>query len=326
MKDKPLVSVILPTYNGAECIAEAIQSVLDQTYPNIELIVVDDGSTDGTKTIVESFSDKGVQFVAKPKNSGIADSLNVGILKAKGQYFARMDDDDVCMPERLMAQVEFLEQHPDVVVCATNDQNKGGDRPYLTDTELKIGLLFRNVIIHPSVMMPMEVIKKYMYTVDMVPSEDYDLWSRLLNEGKFYKLEEPLMFYRCSANGQTATRRQEQLRLNVDIFKRIAKCYGFNWDRKYESVVYQYISHDYSMPAFTLLKLIEWFDQLLIQNNTKEMFPKSAFENELRYQENTFVTKYFYNRTLKDKIMPFFKLPLRLKLQVIKFYLSKKKV
>ena len=219
----------MPTYNGEEFIKEAIQSILDQSYTHFELFVVDDGSTDKTPMIIDAFTDERLTYIRKPNNSGIADSLNLGISRAKGKYFARMDDDDVSREDRLAKQVEYLEAHPDVVVCATNDQNLGGKRPYLNDVEIKTGLLFRNVLIHASVMMPMSLFGSFKYDPDSVPSEDYDLWSRILGQGKFHKMSEPLMQIRYASDGQTATRRDEQLNLNINISKRILKHFGIRF-------------------------------------------------------------------------------------------------
>jgi glycosyltransferase involved in cell wall biosynthesis len=322
IKSNPLVSVVMPTYNGADFIHDAIQSILDQSYSNFELIVVDDGSTDNTSEIVNAFTDKRITYIKKPKNSGIADSLNLGISKARGSYFARMDDDDVSREDRLQKQVEFLETHKDVVVCATNDQNLGGERPYLSDQEIKIGLLFRNVIIHASVMMPMTILETYKYDVNRVPSEDYDLWSRILNEGKFHKLPEPLMQIRYASDGQTATRRHEQLKLNVDICKRFLSNDGFKLDKDKEYILYSFIEHDYSITGSTLLKLLDWLEAMKFSNKILSIFPQELCIDEIEFQKQNFIKKYFINRKVVDKIEPFIKLPIRYKLFILRYYIG----
>jgi glycosyltransferase involved in cell wall biosynthesis len=321
--NSPLVSVVMPTYNGAEFIYEAIQSILNQSYSNFELFIVDDGSTDNTSEIIMSFNDDRISFIKKEKNSGIADSLNIGIANAKGKYFARMDDDDVSQVNRLQMQVEFMETNPDVVVCATNDQNLGGNRPYLSDLKIRIGLLFRNVLIHASVMMPMVIVKACQYNINMVPSEDYDLWSRILNEGKFHKLQEPLMHIRYSSDGQTATRRNEQLKLNVNICKRILKNYSFNLDESDEQLLNLFVEHDYSITAGTFCKLLKWLDKLNQINKNLSIFPEQLFLDEIEFQKESFIKKYFINRKLSNKISPFIKMPYRYKLQVISYYFKK---
>ena len=319
---KPLVSVVLPTYNGEEFIKEAIESILNQSLKNFELIIVDDGSTDATATIINSFVDDRISFIKKEKNSGIADSLNIGILKANGKYFARMDDDDTSHKDRLYKQVEFLETHQDVVVCATNDHIEG-NRPYLSDVEIRIGFLFRNVIIHASVMMPMSIFDTYKYNIDTVPSEDYDLWSRILNEGKFHKLSEPLMQIRYSSDGQTATRRHEQLKLNVGIYKRFLDNYGFDLDEDGEYLLNLFIEHNYAMPTDTMIRLLKWMDKLIDANKVLNIFPEEPFKDEIEFQKQNFIKKYFLNRKITNKIKPFIKMPYRYKLMIINYYFNK---
>lgn len=318
-----LVSVVMPTYNGADFIYESIQSVLDQSHSNFELIIVDDGSIDETQKIINSFEDSRIIYLKKNNNSGIADSLNLGISIAKGQYFARMDDDDECHKDRLLKQVEYLETHPEVVVCATNDQNLGGKRPYLNDLDIRIGSLFRNVIIHASVMMPMITIKSHLYNVKAVPSEDYDLWSRILDEGKYYKISEPLMKIRYANDGQTATRRNEQLNLNVKISKRFFNYYGFDLDVNDEYFHSLFIRHNYSISGNDLSNLLNWLDKVCQLNTKGKIFPNKRFLGEIEFQKINFIKKYFINRKLTNKIMPFLILPNKYKIQVIKFYFKK---
>jgi glycosyltransferase involved in cell wall biosynthesis len=321
--EKPFVSVVMPTYNGADFIHEAIQSVLDQSYPYFELIIVDDGSTDGTSKIVNSFTDSRIIFLSKDKNSGIADSLNLGISKSKGHYFARMDDDDECHKDRLLRQVEYLESHPDVVVCATNDQNQGGQNLCLGDLDIRIGLLFRNVLIHASVMIPMAVVKAHQYNVNTVPSEDYDLWSRLLDDGKFHKLSESLMVIRYAADGQTATRRSEQLKLNIEISQRFFHYYGFDMDDKDKYFHKLFVEHNYLISGGKLIGVFKWLDKLGQANKALGIFPEQRFLNEIEFQKLNFINKYFINRKLANKFSPFFKLPFKYKLFVIKLYFKK---
>jgi len=321
--NRPLISVVMPTYNGEAFIAKAIQSVLDQTFTDFEFIIVDDGSTDATASIIASFNDSRILSIKKESNTGIADCLNIGIEAAKGIYFARMDDDDTCHRERLSKQIKYLETHKNVIVCATNDQNLGGNRPYLSDLQIKIGLMFRNVLIHASVMMPMSIFDTYSYNTKMVPSEDYDLWSRILKEGKFHKLSEPLMQIRYSSDGQTATRRHEQLKLNVGICKRFLKNYGFALEPNDEYLLHQFVEHDYTISVDVLLKLLKWLDKLQHLNTKLSIFPDLQFANEIAFQKQNFIKKYFLNRKLPKKIEPFIKLPFHYKLQVISFYMNK---
>src|SRR5882757_806020 len=115
----PKISVIMPVLNGGEYVAQAISSILAQSFQNFELIVVDDGSKDASAAIVSSFSDPRIRLIRNPQRLGIPVSLNRGIATARGEYIARMDSDDISMPERLVIQHEFLELNPVVQLCGT---------------------------------------------------------------------------------------------------------------------------------------------------------------------------------------------------------------
>lgn len=117
LSETPLVSVIIPAYNGQETIAEAVQSALAQTYRNLEVIVVDDGSTDDTWKVLQSFGDS-IRVIRQP-NGGLAAARNAGALAAKGELVALMDADDICEPERIAVQVQFLRARPELVLCCT---------------------------------------------------------------------------------------------------------------------------------------------------------------------------------------------------------------
>ena len=113
----PLVSVVMPVYNGERFLAEAIDSILTQTFSDFELIIVDDGSTDGSAKIIQAYAerDTGISFVQLADNAGQPSARNAGIALASGKYIAGMDSDDISLPERLRMQVDYMEAHPDIV-------------------------------------------------------------------------------------------------------------------------------------------------------------------------------------------------------------------
>ncbi len=127
---EPPVSVIMPAYNAEAYIREAVSSILDQSWKNLELIIVDDASTDSTADAVREFSDPRIRLLTNRVNLGIAASTNRAIEAAGGEYLALMDDDDLSLPDRLKAQVTFLEKHPEIMILGTGS--------YLTDAEGKM--------------------------------------------------------------------------------------------------------------------------------------------------------------------------------------------
>ncbi|MBL7893362.1 MAG: glycosyltransferase [Bacteroidia bacterium] len=199
----PLVSVILPVYNAEKYVGSAIQSILDQSYSNFELLVIEDGSTDRSLEIIRSFTDKRIVVIENNKNIGLVASLNKGIESSRGTYIARMDADDESMPERFKKQVEYLELHPDIGVLGTATLTFGSNRSvvtrYLPTHDGLLTLLFFNsCMCHPSVMMRRRVLDsdKIRYDETYRNAEDYDMWTRLAALTKLANLHEPLLKYR----------------------------------------------------------------------------------------------------------------------------------
>ncbi|AFY29371.1 glycosyltransferase family 2 protein [Cyanobium gracile] len=201
----PLVSVVLPVFNGSPYLQDAIDSILVQVHDDYELIVIDDGSTDDSALILERLNDPRIRFFRQP-NQGLAATLNRGIAHARGQYIARQDQDDLSYPERLEKQVTFMESHPDCVLLGTWAQILEVDRPVdrfhrhpVDEAELRYQMLFNNPFVHSSVMLRKEAVQQvggYTTDPDRQPPEDFELWSRLSRVGQVANIGEVLMAYR----------------------------------------------------------------------------------------------------------------------------------
>jgi glycosyltransferase involved in cell wall biosynthesis len=211
----PAISIILPAYNCEAYIGKAIQSVLDQTFTDFELIIINDGSTDKTEFIILSFTDERIVYQKNPSNKGLIYTLNRGIEIAKGKYIARMDADEICLPDRLKNQKMFLDENADVSVVSSvvNLLNEKGeitgawplDRETITAETIRQKMPVENCIAHPSVMMRAEVIRQFKYNPRQKNIEDYDLWLRLLNRGRrIAKLKDPQLLYRMHGNSVTS--------------------------------------------------------------------------------------------------------------------------
>ena len=202
----PTVSVVMCTYNTEKYISEAIVSVLSQTYKDFELIIWDDGSTDGTYDIVNSFNDKRIRYYYH-ENTGLGMALKLACSKARGKYIARMDSDDVCLPERLAKEVDFLEQHEDYVLVSSavyniNEQGRVLGRVFpCSDDKVLRNVLYlpSNMISHPMSMMRQDAYEKAGGYIPIRKSQDLLFWSRLAKLGKFYNISQPLGKYRLLA-------------------------------------------------------------------------------------------------------------------------------
>lgn len=205
-KTRPLVSVVLPVYNGGAYLWESIQSILSQTYDNFELIIIDDGSTDGSASNIEKFQDARIRF-QRQANKGLPATLNVAIAMSHGEYVARQDADDVSHPTRLEKQVAFLGSNPDCGMVGTwseileEERNTARAHRHLTGgPALAFGLLFNSYFVHSSVMLRRSVLSAVgLYCVERSRQpEDYELWSRILRNSsfKFANIPEQLVYYR----------------------------------------------------------------------------------------------------------------------------------
>lgn len=199
----PLVSVLLPVYNGAATIGVCITSILRQTYQNLELVVVNDGSTDNTHEVIASFDDARVIEVALGRNSGIAAALNAGLARCRGELIARIDCDDLCVPERIEKQVAFLDRHLEVGICGAYQTIFGGyhdglNAPPTTHEAILVNLLFGPTMLHPTVMMRASLVNTLgnAYNPDFYLCEDYELWVRAARHTRLANIPEPLCSYR----------------------------------------------------------------------------------------------------------------------------------
>jgi hypothetical protein len=201
----PLISVVLPVYNGAADVERAVGSVLTQTCDDFELILINDGSKDNSADVLESMRDPRIRLFHQD-NIGLAGTLNRGIGLARGRYIARQDQDDLSHPERFARQVEFLECHPDHGLLGSAAEIWVGDTPTdrahdhpIDHGALSFELLFNNPFVHSSVMVRKSAIEAVGgYTTDPArqPPEDYELWSRMARHTRVANLPERLLVYR----------------------------------------------------------------------------------------------------------------------------------
>ena len=221
----PKISVILPVYNAQSYLRESIESILTQSYEDFELIMINDGSTDSSLSIMESYKDQRIRIINQ-SNAGLPISLNRAIAVAQGQYLARQDADDISLPERFAKQVAYLDNHPQCALLGTWAQilveNTLTDRslshPYLNgDIQLKI--LFFNCFVHSSVMLrksALEITGLYPEEKEKFPPEDYDLWLRIAKHWEVGNLPEVLLQYRELPNSISRSKlnmMQERARL-----------------------------------------------------------------------------------------------------------------
>jgi hypothetical protein len=214
---RPSVTVLMPVHDGAPFLRPAVESILGQTWRDLELLVIDDGSRDESVAIVQSYRDPRVRLHRHDGNRGLVATLNEGLELARSEYVARMDADDVAHPERLARQVEHLERHPAVAVLGTAVRDIGKSPRYAyalpcDHDAIRARLLFDWAIAHPTVMLRPAVLRDLglRYDAAYPHAEDYALWVELAARARVANLPEQLLQYRHHDRQVSAREREDQ--------------------------------------------------------------------------------------------------------------------
>ena len=213
----PIVTVLMPVYNNAAYLREAIDSILGQTLRNLEFLIIDDGSSDESPQIVESYADARIRLIRHESNLGLIESLNQGLDLARGKYVARMDGDDISSAARLATQVSFMESNPSVGVCGTWAvmSGKAAQRPLrhpLTHDEIRAKLLFECALAHPSVILDRKQFEHagLRYDQRFPRVEDYALWVRCAESTRLANIGRTLLTYRMHETSVGSLHKDEQ--------------------------------------------------------------------------------------------------------------------
>lgn len=205
------VTVLMPVYNGEDHLSEAIKSILNQTYKEFELLIINDGSTDKSEEIIKGFNDERIKYVVNNKNIGLIKTLNKGLGLINSEYIARMDADDISLPTRLEKQIKFMDQNQDIAVSGTSIlvfNNKGIVRKEIVSSDPKVirtRLLFYPALMHPTVIIRKRIIDKGKFTYNEAHKsvEDFGLWQKMSVNYNLSNIPEILLKYRINDAGIT---------------------------------------------------------------------------------------------------------------------------
>lgn len=213
----PKISVLLPVYNGGEYLQTAIDSILNQTFSDFEFIIINDASTDDSEKVILSNTDSRIVYIKNEQNLGLIKTLNKGLDLCKGEYIARMDQDDIANPTRFEKQNNVLDHNLEIGVCGTlftpfnsNEEYKIRSHPELHN-EIKIILLTSCVVGHPTVMLRRSALQNLRYDEDYQAAEDYEFWSRLVRITQFYNIQESLLQYRIHNSNMSILENSTQI-------------------------------------------------------------------------------------------------------------------
>ncbi len=240
MKKNPLVSVIIPAYNAESYIKIAIDSIQGQTYKNLEIIVIDDKSTDNTSSIVSTIAkkDERIKLIKNETNIGIGGNRNKGIEKSNGDYICWQDADDISLPDRIQKQVDYLESHPEVGVVGGfitffEDEYESKTRRYAEDDHTLRSNIFKyNPVAQPACMVRKACYKSVgLYDSSLRVSEDLDMMFRIGEKFKFGNLQEVVIKYRQSSGSLTSSnlKQMEKVTLMLRDKYRYSDSYHFSF-------------------------------------------------------------------------------------------------
>lgn len=230
----PSITVLLPVYNAEAFVGEAIESILLQTFTDFELLIINDGSTDGSKKIIESFKDQRIRFVDNEKNIKLIATLNKGIDLAKGKYIARMDADDISLPNRLEMQFRFMENHPDVGICGTGFETFGKEQKVVKyperDEDIRTMMLYQIPLCHATAILRRKVFinANLFFNSKFLHAEDYELWTRVADYTKLANIQDVLYMVRTHKGSVSQQYKDIQHWNTIQIIKKYFQKVGVN--------------------------------------------------------------------------------------------------
>lgn len=282
--ENPLVSVIISTYNEEKYILESLESILSQSYTNLEIIIVDDASTDNTVNLIREKKSSKIQLYVNESNKKLAHNLNFAMGIAKGKYIARMDADDIAGQDRISEQVEYMEKHPDIDVLASFAKTFG-DSSILKSApceheDIFAEMLFTNPICHPTVMFRTSTMD-YLYDETCAAGQDYELWARIISQKKLHVLDKVLLNYRV-INRQ---RKAEYLQLQKQsALKARTHLFYLLYDREEQDEWNQFLriididAYDFKPKSNQEMEgLLQYASSMIERNKEKKVFEENAF-------------------------------------------------
>lgn len=292
--NQPLISVIMPAYNAGKYIAESIESILNQTFQNFELIILDDASTDNTKEIVSSYAQKDnrIVYVEKQSNNGPATLRNEGISLSKGIFIALNDADDISENTRFEKQISVFNSKPNVGVCGSWMLNFGENmESYVFQApenpiDIKLTFLSFDCLANSSAMFRKSCVENLEYQKEYVPAEDYKLWSEVIVNHDFYIIQESLLRYRLHENNISKTKAENiaisDLKIKSELFQKVFGLENDAFDYKKLVHLFEILGNRKRISKTQLLEFFEMSQRLMAINAEKKIFPQAIFIERMK--------------------------------------------
>jgi glycosyltransferase involved in cell wall biosynthesis len=308
----PLITVLMPVYNGAKYLNEAIDSILNQTFSDFEFLIIDDGSTDQSIDQIMLYDDPRIQLIKNKKNLGQSETLNKGLSLARGEYIARMDQDDISIPERLKKQLDFMENNSDVDVCGSWVQLMGKYNGIIEletqSEEIKISLLTNQNLAHPAVMIRKDTLVKYdlNYNPTFTIGNDYDLWVRMFEYCSFANIPEALIKYRMHDNQYSKIMWEQNNAETNRILTNLLKIIGIHLDDS-DLIIHKKVFTGYGIDSLSIGEVFKYLMRLRTSNLRKNIFDPVIFNEFLRIKWRKFMLNHNYKLLYWASVILFFR-------------------
>ena len=297
-KKGPLVTVIITTFNVEKYIKEAIDSVLQQTIQDFELVIVDDGSSDKTVQVIETIADTRIRLIKNSSNLGRVKSLNIAFKEAKGKYITIVDGDDINALNRFEKQLTVLENNHEIKVCGSWYEEFGFSNKIVKHSEfhevIKAKLLLSCSMTFGGSMFEGDLVKHFIFDETKLHVEDYDFWARIVWSGKFYNLQEVLYYYRIHKNQVSTLYNDVQKRNDIDIkvvlFKKIAYDTTLFTDVFVKKMLY--LKEYFTVNEFALF--LKWLKAIYKLNKTTKVYTSQELEKVLNSMRKGLIYKIYF--------------------------------
>lgn len=270
--ENPAITCLMSVYNGEKFLKEAIDSILNQTYTNFEFLIINDGSTDDSVKIIESYDDPRIRLVHNEQNIGLTKSLNKGIDLAKGKYIARMDADDVSLEERFEMQLKFMGNNKSLTMVADKAYYTFGNSKITEPSDIDIELFFHNCIAHSSVFFRNCKQNKIRYDEKFLKTQDYKLWTSSKMRGKIGLIGRKLVNIRNHANRLSVISNSEQIFFLDKVIEINLKELNLNINKDLIEIHKRISSQSPGYTQYFILSAILYFEEVLQRNKEYQIY------------------------------------------------------
>ncbi len=284
----------MPVYNGSKYLDDAIKSILNQTFQNLEFVIIDDGSTDDSLNIIKSYNDNRIRLIENKENQGQSKTLNKGINLARGTYIARVDQDDISRSDRLEKQLEFMEKNSDIDVCGSWVELMGKQSDVLNletrSEEIKISLLTNQNLAHPAVVIRKSTLIKHNLNYDpkFIIANDYDLWVRMFEYCSFANIPEPLVKHRVHHDQFSKKFGEKNSYETNKILKFLLKKIGVKTNDS-SLIIYKKVFYGYDFEDLVISEVFKNLRILRSLNLRNKTFEPDIFNEFLRLKWRRFM-------------------------------------